>query len=270
MIDDKYRAILEIYKCLNITQAAHRLNLQQGSVSKILKKVEEEIGEKLFVRTPKKLVPTSFCISFVEILSMHLRQWDQQLNVLKKQKLELAGHFRIGCHPVVAYTALKNSFSIIQEKYPLIELELEFAHSASVVDRVVSGDLDIGVAAISKKHPDLIIKKLYTEEVKIYGFDKKNKSTILYYYPEMVSIKDIILKNKKMKLVPVKDYFIILNLLKNNPDHVGLLPSKLAESNPDIVAKSNSFYDIDISMVYRFDIPISSGFLLLQKILQQT
>ena len=170
MIDYKYRILCEIYKGINISETALRLNLEQGTISKILKKIEEEIGEKLFVRTPKKMIPTSFGLKFMDLVSHYQKDYDSKINQLRKDKSSFAGKFKLGCHQIVAFSALKNSFSKIQENYEKIEIDLEFYNSNVVCEKVISGALDLGIVASAKKHPDLVIKKLYTENACLYSF----------------------------------------------------------------------------------------------------
>ena len=62
MIDVKdLEAFLAIVDGGSISHAAHELGLTQPAISLKLKKIESELGVKLFQRTPRSMVPLPTC-----------------------------------------------------------------------------------------------------------------------------------------------------------------------------------------------------------------
>ena len=50
--------LVAMYEEGSVTQAARRLNIVQPAISQQLSKLEAELGQQLFHRTPKGMVPT--------------------------------------------------------------------------------------------------------------------------------------------------------------------------------------------------------------------
>ena len=61
---------LEVYRQGNIQSAADKLYVSRQGVSKMLKTLEEELGQLLFIRNPHGLVPTDLLAEYRSIASM--------------------------------------------------------------------------------------------------------------------------------------------------------------------------------------------------------
>ena len=55
---NKLRIFVNLVETENFTRTAQNLNLTQPSVSYIIKSIEDETGQKLFVRNKRHVVPT--------------------------------------------------------------------------------------------------------------------------------------------------------------------------------------------------------------------
>ena len=56
---------LEVYNCRNIQAAADKLYLTHQGLSRVIRSLEDELGEKLFVRSNRGLEPTDFATTLV-------------------------------------------------------------------------------------------------------------------------------------------------------------------------------------------------------------
>ena len=58
---------LEVYRQGNIQSAADKLYVSRQGVSKMLKSLEEELGQLLFIRNPHGLVPTDYANALLRV-----------------------------------------------------------------------------------------------------------------------------------------------------------------------------------------------------------
>ncbi|WP_303841889.1 LysR family transcriptional regulator [Selenomonas ruminantium] len=72
---------LEVYRQGNIQNAADRLFVSRQGVSKILKSLEEELGQLLFIRNPHGLVPTDYANALLPHVQRLLAEYQSIANM---------------------------------------------------------------------------------------------------------------------------------------------------------------------------------------------
>ncbi|MDP2226540.1 MAG: CysB family HTH-type transcriptional regulator [Moraxellaceae bacterium] len=134
----------------NLTEVANALYTSQSGVSKHLKDLEEELGIELFHRKGKRLLgltePGRELLSVVErmLLDAHnIRQLADEFSKRDQGRLVVATthtQARYVLPPVVAR---------FKAAYPRVQLVLHQASPAEIVQQLLSGEADIGIATES-------------------------------------------------------------------------------------------------------------------------
>jgi DNA-binding transcriptional LysR family regulator len=81
---------------------------------------------------------------------------------------EMTGLFTIGCHPSAAIYALPDAVAELLADFPRIELRFHHDISRRLTEDVVSQRLDFAMVSNPFEHPDLVIKRLYTDQVRVW------------------------------------------------------------------------------------------------------
>jgi len=134
------RYFLEAAREESITKAAARLHISQPTLSKQLKDLEEELGQRLFVRT-------NYCIRLTDAGMLLRKRAEDILDMVDKTTEEfrmldedISGDIHIGCAESDGIKYLARCLNVLRQNYPRIRYHL---HSGSTED--ISGRLDSGL-----------------------------------------------------------------------------------------------------------------------------
>lgn len=157
----------EIASTLNFSRAAERLGVTQPSLSQSIQKLEHSLGEKIFVRHKRGVTLTPAGKQLLVHTRSLLQMWEDVRSKTKSSMKEIKGTFTIGCHPSVALYALPSFLPKALEN-PHLEINLVHDLSRNITEQVISSQIDIGIVVNPVRHPDLVIQKLYDDEVTLW------------------------------------------------------------------------------------------------------
>lgn len=138
------RALVAVAEAGGFTRAAERLHLTQSAVSHQIRKLEEQIGAPLFIRTTRKLALTEDGEEFLR----HARQILQAHAALSQrfQASTLAGAIRFGVPENFLGDELPHLLSRFARAFPAVRLEASVSLCQDFSARIESGELDLAVA----------------------------------------------------------------------------------------------------------------------------
>jgi DNA-binding transcriptional LysR family regulator len=171
MIDVKdLEAFLAIVDGGSISHAANGLGLTQPAISLKLKKIETELGVKLFQRTPRSMVPLPTAESIVPQVREILNKFDGIKETLTTEVSSLSGVVRIGCLMGWFDSIFLPAFAGIHQKSPNIQIRLHVDQTANLLHMVTHGQLDVAIIAQPFEHNEgVYAEKLIDEELVLFG-----------------------------------------------------------------------------------------------------
>jgi DNA-binding transcriptional LysR family regulator len=135
------RTFLAVTQTRSFTQAAIRLGLQQSTVSQHVRKLEEEVGRRLFVRDTHSVAPTldgdamiDFAQSILEVNERAQRYFTGS---------ELRGRLRFGTSEDFVISRLPEVLRTFMRAHPLVDLELTVSPSGILNQMLKRGELDL-------------------------------------------------------------------------------------------------------------------------------
>jgi len=134
-------------------RAAESLHLTQPAVSKQIRALEDELGERLFERgrTARLTVAGATLLKHADRLSQIVRVARDEIADLKELR---TGHLAIGASYTVASHLLPGVIAAYRLKYPHVALTVETGWSPEVLGRIGSHDLDLGLVVLTNPKPD--------------------------------------------------------------------------------------------------------------------
>ncbi|MCG7520806.1 LysR family transcriptional regulator [Ruegeria sp. Ofav3-42] len=130
----------------NLVEAADRLGRTQSAVSMTLKQFEEHLGKKLFEGERKnQLSPLGMQV--FETALKQVRQFDQTILEIEAAAKAEHGLLRIVSVPSVAALVFPKVLAHITQRFPGVKVELRDTDTQQVLDALVEGKADIGIAS---------------------------------------------------------------------------------------------------------------------------
>lgn len=171
MIDIKdLEAFIAILDSGSISKAASDLGLTQPALSLKLKKIETELGVKLFQRTSRNVL----ALESAKTIEAKVRDIIAKLDVLKESLAEsladVRGNVRVGCVMGWFDSLLVPALSQLSRQAPLVRMRLHVDQTANLVQMVAQGALDFAIVAQPFEKTDGVnAQHLIDEELVLVG-----------------------------------------------------------------------------------------------------
>ncbi|PYX52743.1 MAG: hypothetical protein DMG76_28405 [Acidobacteria bacterium] len=147
----------------NVTRAAQRVFLSQPAVSHALARLRKEIGDPLFVRAGREMIPTAKATELGPAVHTML---DQLALVVGKTRFDprtSAAVFRIGIVDVREYLLAPLFAKLMREEGSRVRLLVHGFDDANFQAQLASGALDIAVSMPQPPAPGIHSRKLSTQ-----------------------------------------------------------------------------------------------------------
>lgn len=132
-----------VYLNKSIQKAADLLNVTRSAVSQSLKKLEDEIGIKLFVRDAKNFKATAEGEDLFRTIDPFVSDLNLALEKLESGLKTPTGLIRIGAPMDLGSNQLTRSIGRFRKIYPAIQFELHLAVPIKQLEMLTEGKLDI-------------------------------------------------------------------------------------------------------------------------------
>jgi DNA-binding transcriptional LysR family regulator len=241
-IKQEYKVFKIVAESLSMTKAQDKLKFNQPQISKYIKKLEEEIGVTLFIRTKNGLK-----------LTLHARELLIFLNSIEEtQKQKKSNDYNlkkliIGCHNSLAFEYLPLFLPKLNLLLPQTEIEIIFLPSIEISDLVSKNEIDIGIVTNPLKERQLIAKKINVDFAAYFCSPSSiTKEKYLLVHPQMLKIAKQNISADQIILIP--DYEVMAKLVLENGQYAAILPGLVARRyNLDI--KGNKLFEVNISAI---------------------
>lgn len=110
----------------SFTRAAVRVGLPKSTLSRRISILEAALGERLLLRTTRKLVLTEFGLSLLEPARQVVEQTEAAAALAQHRQAEPGGRLRVSMPPEIA-PSLEDMLAVFMARYPLVRLELDLS-----------------------------------------------------------------------------------------------------------------------------------------------
>ena len=144
-------------------RAAARCFVSQPTLSAQLKKLEEQLGVKLIERQPKRVGLTDAGEAIVLRARRILEASKELVTVARVHHDPLAGRLRVAFLPTIGPYVLPSVAPALRKALPRLELLLYEYQTGAMLEKLQSGELDLGVLALPVELDGLDARELYQE-----------------------------------------------------------------------------------------------------------
>jgi len=130
----------------SFTKAARSLNLSQPAVSQHIQLLEHSLGIVLLDRQGRKIRPTKEGEVLLYCTDRLFNLYEEIKNLLEAQNSLKHGRIAVGSSNVMGTYYLPQIIKLYNDQYPGINIDLRLGNSAYVLQKVLEGVVDIGIA----------------------------------------------------------------------------------------------------------------------------
>jgi len=200
-----FRKVVELK---SFSKAADSVFLAQASVSERIATLEDMVGTRLLDRLGRQVVPTRAG----ELLYKHAVLL---LKMKRMASLEMAdflgmkrGEIHIGGSTIPGEYILPRVIGRYCNKYPQVSVNLTVADSSEIIDRVLDGDIELGIIGTRSAKKNLMLRELWEDELilcvpALHRWAEKDEISLEELYHEPFILREA----GSGTLRIIKDYF---------------------------------------------------------------
>jgi LysR family transcriptional regulator, hydrogen peroxide-inducible genes activator len=148
-------------------QAAERCFISQPTLSAQLKKLEEYLGVQLIERQSRGATLTQAGAQIVARARLILSASDEVVTIAQTYRDPLSGRLRVAMIPTVGPYVLPQVAPAVRKQMPRLDLLLFEYQTAAILEKLQTGDIDVGVLALPVDHEGLATRRLYDEDFNV-------------------------------------------------------------------------------------------------------
>lgn len=144
----------------SLNAAAERLNCTQPQVSRLLARLEEDVGFPLFSRKVRRLVPTSEAREFFQQVEVALTSLDQVSDAAARVRKKIRNHIRILSAPDTLGALLIPALRRVKEIEPSASFSLDMRVRMNIDQLLHRESFDLGLTSPPVRIPELDVQDL--------------------------------------------------------------------------------------------------------------
>lgn len=286
-----FRLLVNIAETLSLSRGAELTNMSAPAASNRIKKIEDVLGVKLFVRNSHGLSPTQSGYRALQGAKEILSQFDNLVSELSPTSSEIRGNIRLYANTLSINGSVPNVLQGFLLKHPEVNISLQ-EHSSSMITRaLVSGDADVGILATDTQsdrlhyttygHESLVLITGQTHDLakqKKVWFHETLQSDFIGL-PSHAALQHFVLRMAGIEGTSIKlriqaNTFDSLCKLVEVGIGIGIVPETIAQEQLRnrkivIVRLRDSWAERELSIVVRKEEPLSiAAQLLIKELLQ--
>ena len=162
------RYVVAVNRFRNFAKAAESCNVSQPTLSAMLQKLEEELDIRIFERSNKSVMPTTAGEKIIHQAETALLEIDRIGEIVLEGKGQIGGKFVLSVGPTIAPYILPKFIKKYRESFPSVELSIQELKVNFMLDALLRGELDAGIAISENAREGILEIPLYTEKFLVY------------------------------------------------------------------------------------------------------
>jgi DNA-binding transcriptional LysR family regulator len=142
------RYFVAVAEELHFRRAAERLHVAQPAVSEQIRKLEEELGVRLFDRTQRSVSITDAGAALLEEARRVLQQAEIAITAARNARDQATTRLRIGHVPDSMPATVARAIQLLGTSAPLVQVSLETGGAVRLIEEVRANRLDAAVVGL--------------------------------------------------------------------------------------------------------------------------
>ena len=136
---------------LHFGRASQACNLSPSALTRTIQRLEEQIEQPLFIRDNRSVTLSAAGEKFRIYARLALQEW-QQFHTTIKSEQAIYGTLSIYASITAVYSLLPDLLESYRKRYPEVQLDLRTGTAEQAVGQVLTGEIDLAVAALPDRN----------------------------------------------------------------------------------------------------------------------
>lgn len=160
--------IVAVNRFRSFARAAEASNVTQPTLSAMIVKLEEELDLRIFERNNRSVTPTTAGEKIIRQAEKALMEVERIRAIVLEDKELIGGSFNLSVGPTIAPYILSKFIKHYREHYPSVALSIQELKANHMLDALLRGELDAGIAISGNERAGVFEIPLYTERFYVY------------------------------------------------------------------------------------------------------
>jgi LysR family positive regulator for ilvC len=157
---DSLRIFLHLARSLHFGRTGKELHKSASAVSRIVQRLEDELGKSLFERDNRKVKLTPHGELVARYASDALSHWDDLREVLSASEQHLRGNLAVFASVTACQSFLPTLLARFREAHPEVHLRLETGYAVDALAQLKESKVDVAVAALPASVPRHLVARV--------------------------------------------------------------------------------------------------------------
>src|SRR5438105_8278065 len=144
------RAFLLVAQHRSFSRAAGALLITPSGLSLLIRELETQLGVRLFERTTRNVALTAFGTELLTVAQRNLQELDAVMSRIGQSASETGISLSVGTPPLLMASVLAPAIQEFRSHRPELRFQLFDSDTASVMQKVQAGALDMGLGVFFK------------------------------------------------------------------------------------------------------------------------
>ena len=162
------RYVIAVNRFRNFAKAADSCNVSQPTLSAMMQKLEAELDIRIFERSNKSVAPTTAGKKIIRQAENVMQEINRISEIVSEDKGWISGRLVLSVGPTIAPYILPKFIKNYRERFPSVELSIQEMKVNFMLDALVKGELDAGIAISGNIREGVFEIPLYTENFMVY------------------------------------------------------------------------------------------------------
>ncbi|TLU76519.1 HTH-type transcriptional activator IlvY [Mannheimia varigena] len=151
------KLFLDIVQTRSFIRSAEKNYMTASTLTRHIQRMEEEVGQPLFLRDNRQVHLTEVGEKFLEFAQQGWAQWQQLQRQIAPTQGELEGELKVFCSVTASYSHLPPILSRFRQKYPKVDIKLTTGDPAQALQEIQSFLADISIAGKPELLPNNVL-----------------------------------------------------------------------------------------------------------------
>lgn len=167
LIQLEYIVAIDNYR--HFAQAADHCFVTQPTLSMQVKKMEDNLGVKIFDRSKQPVVPTDIGLRIIQQARITLYESGKINELVRQFTGDVSGDLSIGIIPTLSPYLLPLFAGNFKRKYPLVNIRIEELLTNQIAEKLKTDQLDVGIFVTPFNDQSIVEQPVFYEELLGYA-----------------------------------------------------------------------------------------------------